>query len=68
MKTRTNFTHRVDMWDCTGQNIIEHLAGVEDYEVALATYRRLPTLARHPHHPAAGARVIEDSRRLRVVS
>jgi hypothetical protein len=39
MKNRTNFTHRLDMWDDTGENIIEHLAGVEDYEIAEATYR-----------------------------
>jgi hypothetical protein len=30
MKTRTHFTHRVDMWDDAGQSIIEHLAGVID--------------------------------------
>jgi hypothetical protein len=28
MKTRTRFTHRIDMWDDAGENIIEHLAGV----------------------------------------
>ena len=28
MKTRTNFTHRVDMWDDAGQNIIEHLVRI----------------------------------------
>src|SRR5262245_11591861 len=39
MKTRTNFTHRVDMWNDAGQNIVEHLAGVEDFEVAETTYR-----------------------------
>jgi hypothetical protein len=41
MKTRTQFTHRLDAWDDTSQAIIEHLAGVEDFEVAEATYRRL---------------------------
>ena len=39
MKTRTHFTQRLDMSDDAGQNIIEHLAGVEDFEVAEATYR-----------------------------
>jgi hypothetical protein len=34
MKTRTHFTHRIDMWD--GDTIIEHLTGVEDYQVAAA--------------------------------
>jgi hypothetical protein len=27
------------MWDDAGENIIEHLAGVDDFEVAEATYR-----------------------------
>jgi hypothetical protein len=39
MITRTHFAHRVDMWDAAGENIVEHLAGVEDSEVAMATYR-----------------------------
>jgi hypothetical protein len=39
MKTRTHFTHRIDQWDAAGENIVEHLAGVEDFEVAEATYR-----------------------------
>jgi hypothetical protein len=37
MKTRTQFTHRVDMWDDAGQTIIEHLAGVEDFDPAAST-------------------------------
>jgi hypothetical protein len=32
---------------------VEHVAGVEDYQVALATFHAVPTLARHAHHPAA---------------
>jgi len=27
------------MWDANGENLVEHLAGVEDYTLALATYR-----------------------------
>jgi hypothetical protein len=30
MKTRPHFTLRIDRWDDDGENIIEHLAGVED--------------------------------------
>ena len=30
------FTFRIDMWDANGENIVEHLAGVEDYNLALA--------------------------------
>jgi hypothetical protein len=65
---RTHFTFRVDTWTPDDESIVEHVAGVEDYQVALATYRAAcerwagtPVTLRH------GARVIEDSRRLRVV-
>ena len=37
--TRTHFTFRVDTWTPDGESIVEHVAGVEDYELALATYR-----------------------------
>ena len=54
--------------DTRGESIVEHVAGVEDYQVALATYRA--ACERWPGTPITlrqGARVIEDSRRLRVV-
>jgi hypothetical protein len=35
---RTHFTFRVDTWTPNGESIVEHVAGVEDYQVALATY------------------------------
>ena len=55
MTTRTHFTFRIDLWTADGESIVEHVAGVEDYQVALATLpRRLRTLARHPQHLAAG--------------
>ncbi len=48
MKTRTYFTHRIDLLDKAGE-IVEHLAGVEDFELATATYiaarRRWPDAA-----------------------
>ena len=50
------------------ESIVEHVAGVEDYQIALATYRA--ACERWPGTPITlrqGARVIEDSRRLRVV-
>jgi hypothetical protein len=68
MKTRTHFAHRIDMWDDDGENLIEHLAGLEDLQVALATF--LAACQRWPGIPITlrqGARVIEDSRHLRVV-
>jgi hypothetical protein len=39
MKTKTHFAFRVDVWDDTGDSIIEHVAGVDDFEVAEAAYR-----------------------------
>ena len=39
MKNRAHFAHRIDAWTDDGESIVEHLAGVEDFEVALATYR-----------------------------
>ena len=37
--TRTHFTFRIDMWDANGEDVVEHIAGVEDHQVARATYR-----------------------------
>ena len=36
---RTHSTFRVDTWTPDGESIVEHVAGIEDYQVALATYR-----------------------------
>jgi hypothetical protein len=36
---RTHFLYRVDMWTIDGEHIIEHLAGIEDFQLAMATYR-----------------------------
>jgi hypothetical protein len=68
VKTRTNFAFRIDIWTADGESIVEHVAGVEDYQVALATYHA--ACERWPRNPITlrqGARVIEDSRRLRLV-
>ena len=29
-KDRKRFSHRIDLWDEDGENVLEHLAGVED--------------------------------------
>jgi hypothetical protein len=61
--TRTHFSFRVDLWDEPGVNVIEHVAGVKYYEVALATFQ-----AACRRWPAAritlrqGTRILEDSR------
>src|SRR5215510_766764 len=39
MNTKTHFAFRVDVWDDTGNSIVENVAGVDDFEVAEATYR-----------------------------
>ena len=67
-KTRTHFSCRIDI--CSkpnADNLVEHVAGVEDYHVALAAYRA--AVERWPGTPITfrqGTRVIEDSRRLRL--
>jgi hypothetical protein len=39
-KTRTHFTYRIDTWTKPdAQSLVQHVADVEDYEVALATFR-----------------------------
>jgi hypothetical protein len=62
-KTRTHFTYRIDIWTKPdGEAIVEHVAGIEDYQLALTTFRA--ACERWPNTPISGARVIEDSRRL----
>jgi hypothetical protein len=51
-KTRTHFTFRIDIWTANGESIVEHVAGVEDYQIALATPRGLRTLAQHSYYLA----------------
>jgi hypothetical protein len=66
--TRTHFPFRIDMWDGNSDKIVEHIAGVQDYQVAMATY--LAACQRWPNAPITlrqGARIIEDSRRTRLV-
>jgi hypothetical protein len=46
MKTKTYFAFRIDIWDDVGNCIIDHVAGVDDFEVAEATYRAATACAR----------------------
>jgi hypothetical protein len=65
---RSHFAYRIDAWDADGENVIEHLAGVEDLQVAMATY--LAACQCWPGTPISlrqGTRVIEDSRQSRIV-
>jgi uncharacterized protein YdaU (DUF1376 family) len=38
MKTKTHFAFRIDVWDSSGDSLTEHLAGLEDYAMAVAAY------------------------------
>jgi hypothetical protein len=65
---RSHFACRIDACDADGGKVIEHLAGVEDLQVAKAT--DLAACQRWPGTPITlrqGRRVIEDSRRTRLV-
>jgi hypothetical protein len=68
VKTRTHFAYRIDIWSKPKRDsLVEYIAGVEDYHVALATYRA--AVERWPGTPISlrqGTRVIEDSQRLRL--
>jgi hypothetical protein len=66
MSTRLHFLYRIDMWSRDGGKVIEHLAGVEDFQLAMATYRA--ACERWPGIPITliqGARVIESPVRMR---
>jgi hypothetical protein len=67
-KTRTHFSYRIDTsTKPDGESLLEHIAGVEDYELAVGTFRL--ACERWPNTPITlrqGARVIEDSRRVRL--
>jgi hypothetical protein len=55
MKTKTHFAFRIDIWDDAGGSIVEHVAGVDDFE---GGWSDLPggrgALACSPDHPTAG--------------
>ena len=61
-KTQTHFAFRIDAWTADGESIVEHLAGVEDYTLAMATYRA--AIERWPGAKITlrnGARIIEKT-------
>jgi hypothetical protein len=69
MTTRTHFAFRIDLGTPDGSSIVEHVAGVEDFQIAQATYRA--AVERWPGGAITlrqGVRVIEDSRRTRFAS
>jgi hypothetical protein len=54
--TRTQFTFRVDTWTPDGESIVEHVAGIEDYQVALVTYRAAASAGLASPSPCGRAR------------
>jgi hypothetical protein len=38
MKTKTYSAFRIDVWDGDGNGLVEHLAGLDDYAMAVAAY------------------------------
>jgi hypothetical protein len=52
--------NRVDIWDDTGDTIVEHVAGVDDFEVAEATYRAAVERRALPCDRASGG--VHDTR------
>ena len=51
MKTKTYFAFRVDVWDSAANSIVEQIAGIEDFEVAVAAY--WAAVAQHRSRPLA---------------
>jgi hypothetical protein len=39
MSSRNPFLYRIDMWSIDRAKVLEHLAGADDFQVAMATYR-----------------------------
>ena len=65
MTTRAHFAFRVDRWDQLGENILDQVAGIEDFQIAQATFEA--ACKRWPSETITlrqGARVIEDSRKV----
>ena len=54
--TRTLFAYRIELWTADGESIVEHLAGVEDFQLALAAYRAAVERWPGALHAARGAR------------
>jgi hypothetical protein len=40
--TRTHFSFRIDVWATNGESIVEHVAGVEDYQAPPANVGPAP--------------------------
>jgi hypothetical protein len=59
---KSTFRYRIDRWDAAGDNVLEHVAGLEDFAVAQAAYDR--ACRRWPKDRITlqqGARLIQES-------
>jgi len=66
MRTPRHFIYRIDRLDADGE-VLEHLAGIGNRELAMATYEAACKL--WPGEPIVlcqGARVVTDSRKTRL--
>jgi hypothetical protein len=62
VKTKTHFQFRLDLWDANAGEILAHVAGIDDLEVAEAAYHA--AVKRWPNSRVIlrqGARTVEDS-------
>jgi hypothetical protein len=62
MKEKAYFQFRIDLWDDAGNDIIDHVAYIDDFELAEATYQAATT--RWPNARIMlrrGARVVHDT-------
>jgi hypothetical protein len=61
MKTKTYFAFRIDVWDSRGDNLAEHLAGIEDFAMAVAAYWAAVRRSKDKITLRQGARVVLKS-------
>src|SRR5262249_21130594 len=53
--SRTHFAFRVDTWSPDDESIVEHVAGIDDYQVALShkwLSKKCRSSKKRPHRPA----------------
>jgi hypothetical protein len=68
MKTKTHFAFRVDIWDDTGDSIVEHVAGITDLKLPIT--KRLSRIVKKTNKPlrhlfrtgACGCHFADESR------
>jgi hypothetical protein len=62
MKDKAYFQFRIDIWDDDGSNVVDHVAYIDDFELAEATYQA--AVKRWPNSRVIlrqGARTVHDS-------